>query len=176
MCAMTRIFKPMSLRSRLSLFLLLCLLLPAAARAACADLSYRQFDFWLGEWNVNNTAGKLIGHDRIVKGFGGCVLQESWTSVEGGTGGSFSMYDASRKVWHQTWVDSSGTLVVLEGGLKDGRMVLTGTQVGHDGKPEATRMTWTVEKGKIRQLWEASPDGGKSWNTIFEAIYSKADD
>ena len=172
---MTRYFKPMSLRFRLAL-LLLCLCLPAAATAACADLAYKQFDFWLGDWNVSNTAGKLIGRDHVTRAFGGCVVQESWTSVEGGTGGSFSMYDSSRKLWHQTWVDSSGTLVVLEGNLKDGRMLLTGTQMDHEGKLEQTRMTWTQEGGKIRQLWQASPDGGKTWNTIFEAIYSKSDE
>lgn|SRR5215469_3603039 len=172
---MTRNLKPMSLRSRLALPFLLLLFLPAAVSAACAELTYKQFDFWLGDWNVSNVAGKLIGRDHVARAYGGCVVQESWTSVEGGTGGSFSMYDASRKLWHQTWVDSSGTLVVLEGGLKDGRMVLTGQQVAHDGKPQQTRMTWTVENGKVRQLWQASPDGGKTWNTIFEAIYSKAE-
>jgi hypothetical protein len=71
-------------------------------------------------------------------------------------------------------VDSSGTLVVLEGGLKDGRMVLTGEQV-YEGKLEPTRMTWTPSNGSVRQLWEISPDGGKTWKTIFDALYSKAE-
>lgn len=155
--------------------LLLCLsLLPGLGYAACADLTYKQFDFWLGDWNVSSAGGKLIGRDHIAKAYGGCVLQEQWTSVEGGTGGSFAMYDAPRKLWHQTWVDSSGTLVVLEGGLKDGRMVLTGEQV-YEGKLEPTRMTWTPSNGSVRQLWEISPDGGKTWKVIFDALYSKTD-
>jgi hypothetical protein len=161
--------------SRFRLFLLLLLCLPSLAQAACADLVYKQFDFWLGDWNVSDAAGKLIGRDHVAHAFGGCVVQESWTSVDGGTGGSFSMYDVSRKLWHQTWVDSSGTLVVLEGALKDGRMMLTGQQVDEKGKTEQTRMTWTQENGKVRQLWEASADGGKTWKVIFEAIYTKAD-
>lgn len=173
MCALTRNPQSMRLRLRPCHLLLLCLLLPAVAQAACADLVYKQFDFWLGDWNVSDAAGKLIGRDHVTHGFGGCVLQEDWTSVDGGTGGSFSMYDASRKLWHQTWVDSSGTLVVLEGGLKDGRMVLTGQQVDHEGKTDQTRMTWSQENGKVRQLWQASTDGGKTWKVIFEAIYSK---
>ena len=78
--------------------LLLCLsLLPGLGYAACADLTYKQFDFWLGDWNVSSAGGKLIGRDHIAKAYGGCVLQEQWTSVEGGTGGSFAMYDAPRK-------------------------------------------------------------------------------
>jgi hypothetical protein len=156
--------------------LLLALLLPAAAHAACADLTYRQFDFMLGDWNVATADGKLVGRDHIEKTYGSCVVQEHWTSVDGGTGGSVSMYDLSRKLWHQTWVDSTGTLVVLEGGLKGSAMVMTGQMV-QDGKHQMDRMTWTpVQVGgtnKIRQLWETSSDGGKTWMTIFDVYYSK---
>jgi hypothetical protein len=145
---------------------------PGLAHAACADLAYRQFDFWQGEWNVATADGKLVGRDRIEKDYGGCVLQEHWTSVDGGTGGSVTIYDMSRKLWHQTWVDSTGTLVVLEGNLKDGRMVMEG-EMTQDGKRVRDRMSWTPQDGKIRQLWETSSDGGKTWKTIFDVYYSK---
>jgi hypothetical protein len=160
------------MRRLVSPLILLGLLLPSLAQAACADLVYQQFDFWLGDWNVSAAGGKLVGRDHVEKAFGGCVVEEHWTSVDGGTGSSFSMYDASRKLWHQTWVDSSGTLVVLEGGLKDGRMVMTGTQVDN-GQHWLNRMSWTPADGKIRQLWEASNDGGKTWKVIFDVSYSK---
>jgi len=152
--------------------ILVALWLPSLAHAACADLSYRQFDFMLGDWNVATTEGKLVGRDHIEKTYGACVVQEHWTSVDGGTGGSVSMYDASRKLWHQTWVDSTGTLVVLEGGLKDGRMVMTG-EMTQAGKRVQDRMSWTSQDGKIRQLWETSEDNGKTWRTIFDVYYSK---
>src|SRR5690242_7043856 len=152
--------------------ILFALMLPGLAHAACADLQYRQFDFWLGDWNVATADGKLVGHDHIEKAYGSCVLQEHWTSVDGGTGGSVSIYDMSRKLWHQTWVDSTGTLVVLEGGLKDGRMVMTGDMT-QDGKRVLDRMSWSPMGAKIRQLWETSSDGGKSWVTIFDVYYSK---
>jgi hypothetical protein len=148
------------------------LLLPGFVHAACADLAYRQFDFWQGEWNVATMDGKLVGRDRIEKDYGGCVLQEHWTSVDGGTGGSVTIYDNSRKLWHQTWVDSTGTLVVLEGGLKDGAMVMNG-EMTQDGKRVQDRMSWTPQGSKIRQLWETSTDGGKTWKTIFDVYYSK---
>jgi hypothetical protein len=152
---------------------LFALLLPGLAQAACADLIYRQFDFMLGDWNVATADGKLIGHDHIEKAYGGCVVQEHWTSVDGGTGSSFSMYDASRKLWHQTWVDSTGTLVVLEGGLKEGGMLMSG-EMAEGGKRQLDRMSWTPGKdGKIRQLWETSSDGGKTWQIIFDVYYSK---
>jgi len=166
----------LSMRFLLGLALLSSLLAPGLAHAACPDLTYRQFDFWLGDWNVATADGKLVGRDDIEKAYGGCTLQEHWTSVDGGTGGSFSIYDASRKLWHQTWVDSTGTLVVLEGGLKDGRMVLTG-EMTQDGKRQLDRMSWMPPQagtaGKIRQLWETSVDGGKTWKIIFDVYYSK---
>ena len=152
--------------------LLLALLLPSLAQGSCVDLAYRQFDFMLGDWNVATAGGKLVGRDRIEKTYGGCVVEEHWTSVDGGTGGSVSIYDASRKLWHQTWVDSTGTLVVLEGGFKDGRMVMTG-EMTQKGKRLQDRMSWIPEGGKIRQLWETSDDGGKTWRTIFDVYYSK---
>ena len=152
--------------------ILCALLLPSLAHAACADLSYRQFDFMLGDWNVATAEGKLVGRDHIEKTYGSCVVQEHWTSVDGGTGGSVSIYDMSRKLWHQTWVDSTGTLVVLEGGLKDGRMVMTG-EMTQAGKRVQDRMSWMPQDGKIRQLWETSEDGGKSWRTIFDVYYSR---
>src|SRR5215469_16196193 len=161
--------RPMKFRA---LPILFALLLPGFAQAACADLAYRQFDFWQGEWNVATADGKLVGHDRIEKDYGGCVLQEHWTSVDGGTGGSVSMYDMSRKLWHQTWVDSTGTLVVLEGALKDGRMLMSGEMTQH-GQRVLDRMSWIPQDGKIRQLWETSEDGGKTWRTIFDVYYSK---
>ena len=152
--------------------ILFALALPSLAHAACADLSYRQFDFMLGDWNVATAEGKLVGRDHIEKTYGSCVVQEHWTSVDGGTGGSVSIYDMSRKLWHQTWVDSTGTLVVLEGGLKDGRMVMTG-EMTQAGKRVQDRMSWTPQDGKIRQLWETSEDNGKTWRTIFDVYYSR---
>jgi len=152
--------------------ILFALLLPSFAWGACADLAYRQFDFLLGDWNVATAEGKLVGHDHIEKAYGSCVVQEHWTSVDGGTGGSLSIYDMSRKRWHQTWVDSTGTLVVLEGGVKDGGMLMTGDML-QDGKHVQDRMSWTPKAGKIRQLWETSADGGKTWQIIFDVYYSK---
>lgn len=152
--------------------ILFALALPVFAHAACADLTYRQFDFMLGDWNVTTADGKLIGHDHFEKAYGGCVVQEHWTSVDGGTGSSFTLYDASRKLWHQTWVDSTGTLVVLEGGPKDGHMAMSG-EMSQDGKHVQDRMSWMPKAGKIRQLWETSSDGGKTWQIIFDVYYSK---
>jgi hypothetical protein len=56
----------------------------------------------------------------------GWVVREVYEHRSGLTGQSFSMYDASRHVWHQSWVTNRGHLLVLEGGMDGERIVLTG--------------------------------------------------
>ena len=38
------------------------------------------------------------------------------------------------------------------------------------------RTTWTpLEDGRVRQHWESTTDGGKSWSTVFDGYYSRND-
>src|SRR4051812_17076259 len=92
-----------------------CTLLVASgsAMAACDAPESRQFDFWLGEWTVTTPDGKLAGTNRITREYGGCVLHEHYTTPRDYAGESLNTWDADRKVWHQTWVDNSGTLLLL---------------------------------------------------------------
>ncbi|MEO7338154.1 MAG: hypothetical protein ABIV63_16395, partial [Caldimonas sp.] len=90
----------------------------------------------------------------------------------GYSGESLNAYDASRKVWHQTWVDSSGTLLVLEGGLRGGSMVLEGQGASADGVIKH-RITWTPNAdGSVRKFWE-STDAKGQWHTAFDGTYTK---
>ena len=169
----------MTLSRTSSLIGAVALCLTAAAHAAptapCVAPEYRQFDFWLGDWDVTDPAGKAAGHNRVTREYGGCVLQEHWTGAGGSIGSSFNIYDPVRKLWHQTWVDNGGTLLELEGGLQGGSMVMSGEQQQPDGSTLVNRITWSPKAGKVRQLWEVSSDGGKSWKTVFDGLYTKAD-
>ncbi|MFQ5678572.1 MAG: hypothetical protein ACE5HP_03855 [Gemmatimonadota bacterium] len=148
---------------------------PPRAQEACADSAHRQFDFWLGEWEVTNPAGKAAGTNRITRILGGCVLREEFTSASGGYAGtSLNIYDAAGGRWHQTWVDTRGLLLRLDGGLRDGRMVLEGDRVDRQGRSVRDRITWeALEGGRVRQVWTVSRDGGESWSRVFEGIYSR---
>jgi len=154
----------------------LLVLTPAAASVAagaCDATEHRQFDFWLGEWEVHTPDGKLAGHNTIASEYGGCVLHERYSTGRAYSGESLNMYDPARKVWHQTWVDSSGTLLLLEGGLRAGSMVLEGQTVGADGKVTKQRITWTPNAdGSVRQHWESTDAQGK-WITAFDGKYTK---
>ena len=134
----------------------------------------RQFDFWLGAWDVTTPDGKPVGTNTIEPIAGGAGLLENWTGYPapgGGTGKSLNAYNAGKKQWQQFWVGSGGGVLELSGALLDGNMVLTGEHVVR-GKPTTERITWTPNgDGSVRQLWEQSIDGGKTWTTAFDGKY-----
>lgn len=142
----------------------------------CASPEYRQFDFWVGEWDVTTPAGQTAGRNRITRILDGCVLLEEWTGAAGGTGRSFNMYDRTEQKWHQTWVSSNGTLLKLDGEFRDGRMMLEGATKRPDGSTALQRITWSLIDGspdRIRQFWEQSTDGGKTWTVAFDGTYTR---
>ena len=163
-----------------SLTLVLTLLPPSAALAqgqqGCTASEYRQFDFWIGDWTVTTPKGKTAGTNRIESILGGCVLQEHWVSSNGGDGTSRNMGNAADGTWRQIWMDAGGNLLELKGRLEGGRMVLTGTHPtpGTPGSVTIERVTWTPrEDGTVRQHWEASTDGGTTWATQFDGLYTR---
>jgi len=149
---------------------------PAARAAACTSPEFRQFDFWVGEWEVTKRDGQIAGVNHITPILRGCVLHEDWRGAQGGTGQSFNIYDAATGKWRQTWVADDGVVLLLEGGLVDEEMVLTGRRPSRQ-RPGTTildRVTWTpLAGGDVRQLWEISEDDGATWRTVFDGRYAK---
>jgi len=147
--------------------------LAISARAApCDTPAHRDFDFWVGHWQVHTPDGKLAGTNRITREYGGCVLHERYQTGRGYEGESLNSYDIGRKVWHQTWVDNAGTLLLLEGGLRDGQMVLEGQTVDAQGAVQHHRITWSPQPGgRVRQHWQSTDAEGK-WTTAFDGLYS----
>lgn len=142
----------------------------------CNASQHRQFDYWVGEWDVHDPTGKRVGENRITRIHNGCALLEEWRGNGGVTGSSFNVYDKERGKWHQTWVDSTGGLLLLDGGIVDGAMTLQGESVeaGPPMKRSQQRIRWQPQAdGRVRQLWEASVDGGKSWTVAFDGWYTR---
>jgi len=164
--------------------LVLAFAVPVTAQqqpAPCSTPEYRQFDFWIGSWRVERASdGRLAGHNTITRKHGGCVLHESYRTPNGRYAGeSLNIYDRTRGVWHQSWVDTGGLLLRLEGGLRDGAMVLQGPGVNREGEEIINRITWNLIEGnpdRVRQHWEVSSDDGASWSTAFDGIYIRLED
>ncbi len=169
-----------------ALLLLLTVLLPLAASGQkrkfatgpkappCSSAAYRQFDFWLGDWEVQTPKGSNAGTNKVEKILEGCAIQESWTAADGSHGTSLSSYDGAAGRWTQTFVDDQGMVLVLDGELRDGKMVLSGRKPSARGNGLVQRITWQKMDGeRIRQRWEQSSDDGKTWTLLFEGIYSR---
>ncbi len=148
---------------------------PASLPANCTAAEYRQFDFWIGEWSVFNTArpDEMLGGSTIEPVYNGCGIRENWQPFTMLSGGSLNSYDQRDRVWKQSWIDSSGARVEFAGGLENGRMVLTGLWRSRQGpeKDFLQRMTFYPERGTVRQIGEDSRDGGKNWSPAFDFTY-----
>lgn len=138
---------------------------------ACSQPEHRQFDFWLGNWEVTDTSGDVVGTNEITRVANGCALHEYWRSARGPTGTSLNFFDPGTGSWHQVWA-GLGLYLRLSGGFQNGKMVLSGERGTEDG-PVIDRITWTpAADGRVRQVWEVSRDGGESWQTVFDGLYS----
>lgn len=142
----------------------------------CSAPEHRAFDFWTGSWSVVAANGRLAGRSVVRPVMGGCALHERYVTPRGYEGESFNVYDATRGVWHQSWVDNGGLLLTVEGGFDGTRMVLEGETTDTLGAVTLQRITWSRVDGdrdRVRQHWEASTDGGATWSTAFDGLYTR---
>ena len=147
----------------------------ASETGHCNSAEARQFDFWLGEWDLSWGEGGR-GKNRISKEHGGCVIQEKFDGRPGMafTGMSVSVYNPRRGVWQQTWVDSNGTYLDLEGGFDGGEMILM-CERDVEGKNALLRMVFhNIQDDALDWRWERSFDGGESWEPRWEIHYERA--
>ena len=145
----------------------------SAIAAPCDQEAHRAFDFWMGNWEVAIADGTVAGHNRIERAHAGCALIEHWRSVRGNSGTSINYYDPSKGKWVQNWIDASGSVIQLEGGVREGSMVLEGRYAVPDGSEQMMRGTWTLlDDGRVRQFFEVSVDG-ESWTPWFEGFYRR---
>ena len=148
---------------------------PPPRPPACATPEHRQFDFWVGYWDVYPANGeRMIAHSLIERRYAGCAIRENWLPLGREGGGSYSAWRPGERRWRQTWVDSGGSWVEFFGGMQGEAMVLTGEWAGVNG-PGTTalvRMTYTSEPGGVvRQLGESSTDGGTTWSPAWDYYY-----
>jgi ketosteroid isomerase-like protein len=138
----------------------------------CTSPEYRQFDFWIGDWDVferGSTASTArVRVDRVL---GGCVLHEHYEDNTGTAGESFTTYDVGRKLWHQTWVTNHGRLLTIEGGLENGAMLLTGSYFRDNNQEVRVRGTWTRSGSDVRESAETSSYAGKNWEPWFDLLF-----
>ena len=110
----------------------------------CSAAEYHQFDFWLGDWDsFEFSRSTRDAHVRINRILDGCVIHEDDQSVVNAEALSFVTVDASRKVWHHSWVTNRGQLLIIESNMLDSAMVLSGTD-----------RTAAREERHVRGIWK----------------------
>jgi len=148
--------------------------LKAAQAAKCPAPEFRQFDFWLGDWDTfetDNSDPNSIARTHVDPIAAGCAIHELYEQTDGLIGDSILSYDPVRKVWQQTWVDNRGSLLVLSGAFKDGAVTMEGESRRSSGKVFQQRITWKAEKGGVREFSVISKDGGKTWEPFFDVLF-----
>ena len=161
--------------------LLLLLSQSLFAQKPCSLPVFRQFDFWVGNWEAFTTTGKKAGDSKISIMLDSCVILEEWTSASSQqgltySGKSFNMYNVATKQWQQTWVDNTGnTTEFLRGTGSDGKIVYYADKViDPKGKNFMRRLTFTkLSNDKVRQYGERSDDEGKTWTVEYDLEYRK---
>lgn len=147
-------------------------------RPAKADqpAEHRQFDFWIGTWDVYGADGGIVGHSWIEPVSDGCGLSERWEGMRGSRGVSYNGWDPGSRQWRQFWVgNTSGDVLYLQGGIVGGSMVLQGVRPSAaSGAPQLQRISWTPNAdGTVRQHWQTSDDDGANWTTVFDGLYRR---
>jgi len=145
------------------------------------DPIYRQFDFWIGDWEVFRTDGKKAGDSKIELILDSCIILENWKSANifnglNYAGKSFNTYNAITKQWQQTWVDNmGGTVEFLEGHHEDNKMIFRTKPFSLSKDTVAVRRLtfYNLGKDKVRQYSEISKDDNKTWVKEYDLEYRR---
>lgn len=133
----------------------------------------RQFDFWVGEWDLTwGEEGR--GTNSITKIYDGCVIQENF---DGGAmdfkGMSISTYDTEVKKWKQTWVDSAAGYIDLAGEFENGEMQLFHQRIVEGKRVDYRMRFFNIVKHTLDWSWERSNDQGQTWEVQWLIQYQR---
>lgn len=142
---------------------------------------YRQFDFWIGDWEVYGKNGRKSGDSKIELILDSCTILENWKSANSirglyFSGKSFNTYNSVTKQWQQTWVDNTGgTLEYLKGRYENNKMIFETHPFSLNKDTIAVkRLTfYNLGPNKVRQHFEISKDNGNTWSTEYDLEYRR---
>lgn len=152
----------------------------ATTSRCAADSNFQRLAFWVGDWEVLDSAGNHYANQRVRAVVDQCAITAEWTGRVGDKGLNVSAYDVSSRDWKQVYV---GNQVPSPLGVQ-----LRKSDPSYDGPgirfislldpPPAnlkrSRVTLLpVSAGRVQQLFEDSSDGGATWHTLFKAEFRR---
>lgn len=139
---------------------------------------YRQFDFWVDEWDVRpfatpNAIPTCPQHDRTRKR----KLYDCWELLHKRLlyGQEFQYLRYLGKKWRRFWNNNFGQVIQYEGEYDEKEKALKCRSVSRNsqGQKVLGKMTfYNLSPDKVRQLWESSTDDSKTWTGTFDGLYT----
>ena len=166
-------------------------LTPALVLAVCASPAqdpHRQFDFWIGEWSVQNRHIQDDGswrdgdvtRARITPVIDGLAVLEEWAGPFRGSfmnGFSLRAYDPAHERWSLLlcWTtDGNCRFGSMQGTFRHGRGEFFGGQPPASGGRGGQRYTFSDGlPNSVRWDSSISRDGGRSWSTDWIMEFSR---
>lgn len=137
----------------------------------------RQFDFWVGEWEVFNHQNKKAGDSKIEKILNDAVILENWTGNSGYVGKSFNHFHKEKGKWIQYWVDQNSDPILFEGSYDETQKAMVFFSYDHakdKENPYIRRLTfYNLDPNTVRQFSQQSSDEGKTWNVEYDFTYKR---
>ena len=155
-----------------------------AATSSCNRSEQKQFDFWVGDWDLTSPGSKsgevVHSHNTIKRILDGCIVQENFVGSSAPDqapqllGTSVSVFDIPSGKWKQTWVDNQGSYLDFTGEFKDNQMILWREGTRPDGTKVLQRMVWkNITANEFDWSWERSKDKGQTWEVMWPIHYKR---
>ncbi|MEO1021714.1 MAG: DUF1579 family protein [Bacteroidota bacterium] len=164
------------------LFLLLCsfpivLHGQSSAQKPCEiSEEFRQFDFWIGEWTVEDSTGTKLGDSSVQSILDGCVVFENWENPGAGySGKSLNYYNAAIGMWEQKWIDNQGAPIEFKGTYDSAEKTLKFSGSGFQGGNTVKyRLNFhEIKDDYVRQQFFAFDPSREVWVLIFDGHYRR---
>lgn len=146
--------------------------------AGCNSAQQRQFDFWIGEWDVSPTGSPtmVVGESTISRSAQGCVIEEYWRPYRGAEGHSLNGFDAADGHWHQYYLDATGRQTLYRGDLRDGVMYMDNVSGAGPGVVAGTRARMNfraLDANTVRQWGENLDAATNAWVVTWDLTYTR---
>lgn len=135
------------------------------------------FDFWIGEWQTQSSVSPkweaTAGTDKIQYLLDGTLIEEVFTK----NGGSnfqrgYLFYLKREERWKHTIYDSKWGEYSFYGNREGDNIVLYSDP--KSTRPGLRRETfYNISPNEFDYMWEASRDGGKTWNVTWKVHYER---
>jgi hypothetical protein len=147
-----------------------------AASPCAADSNFQRLAFWVGDWEVVDSVGTHYATQRVRAVLEDCAITAEWASGGGYKGMGLFAFDTRTGEWRQMYVANqvpSPSGVELRKSDSSYRgpgvrfILLLDPMAGVAARSRVTIMP--LSDHRVMQLFEDSPDGGKTWHTVFKA-------